>query len=360
MTKPPVRRFLPKFVAACAATSLLFASPMMARGEDDKSVALALFEQGRSLIASGEYEKAAVKFEGAAKILHTFGILFNLASCYEKLGRTASAWSTWREAGSVARAARKGDDEARAAEHERALAPTLSQLTVVVPAAAQLPDLEVARNGAPVPRAAWDTPLPVDPGEQTVEVRASGHRVRHLAIVVQPNGDKKTLTLEPLEPDPSAAPITPAPQGPDTVAAPAAAPPDAPKSSSRPVVGWVTAGVGAGVAIAGVVVWRLGQGKMDDAVSQANGAIASNDRAAYQAASDDHSSGEARRTVGFVLLGVGGAAAITGAALALTAPKVREPGSAVLHVGRRSPTAELTVGPWLGWNTTGVVCGGRW
>jgi hypothetical protein len=325
-------------IAAC--TILLFASAG-ARAEDDKSVALALFEQGRTFIANGDYEKAAVKFEGAARILHTFGILFNLATCYEKLGRTASAWSTWREAGSVARAARKPDDEARAAERERALAPSLSQLTIVVPSAAQLPDLEITRNGAVVPRAAWDTPIPVDPGEQTIEARAGGRRAARLSIVVQPNGDKQTLKIAPLEPESSG---TPAP--PDNhVVAPPAPPPDVARPSSRPLVGWVTAGVGAAVAVVGVVEWRVGQGKMDDALAQANTAIAANDRNAYQAASDDHSSGQSQRTVGFVMLGVGGAVAIGGAAFALTAPKVE---------------SSASLRPWFGATGGGVVLSGRW
>jgi tetratricopeptide (TPR) repeat protein len=338
-------------VVSTALVALLLALSGAARADnqDDKSVALALFEQGRTFVAQGDYANAAVKFEGAAKILHTFGILFNLATCYEKLGRTASAWSTWREAGSIARAARKPDDEARAAERERALAPALSQLTIVVPPTAKLPDLEIARNGGAVPRAAWDTALPVDPGEQSIELHASGRKAQRLSIVVAPNGDKKTLTIPVLEADPTASQVTPpAPvaEGPNVATAP---PVDTAKpSSSRSVVGWVTAGAGAAVLVAGIVEWRLGQGKMDDALSQANAAIASNDRASYQAASDDHASGQTQRTVGFVLLGVGGAATVTGVALALTAPRAQ------------AESAGLRLAPWFGANGSGLVCTGRW
>jgi tetratricopeptide (TPR) repeat protein len=338
-----------KRVVALAALLAAFSSTALADNQDDKSVALALFEQGRSFVAQGDYAKAAVKFEGAAKILHTFGILFNLANCYEKLGRTASAWSTWREAGSVARAANKPDDEARAAEHERALSPALSQLTIVVPQAAQLPDLEISRNGAAVPRAAWEAPLPVDPGEQTIELRANAHRAQRLSIVVLPNGDKKTLTIPALEPDPTAPQITsPAPSTEHPSEALAASV-DTSQPSSRRLVGWVTAGTGAAVLVAGIVEWRMGQGKMDDAVSQANTAIASNDRAAYQAASDDHSSGQSQRTVGFVLLGLGGAATVTGVALALTSPRVHS-----------ESAASVRLGPWFGASGPGLVCSGHW
>ncbi len=321
---------------------------------DDKGTALALFEQGRALIAQGEYEKAARKFEGASRLLHTFGILFNLANCYEKLGRTASAWSIWREAGSVARGTNRADDEARAEAREHALLPQLSELTLLVPQAPELASLEVTRNGAVVPRPAWDSAIFVDPGEQAIDARAPGYRAQHLAIVVLPNGDKKTLTVPPLEPEPT--PIASAGQtasGDNAAGSVSSSSPASPGSghSARSVAGWITAGVGVAIAVGGIVEGSVGQGGMNDAVTKANAAIAANDRAAYNVASTDLSNGESQRTAGFVLLGVGAAAAVVGAVVALTAPR----GDGPAH-----PATSAFVAPWLAPSAMGFPCGGRW
>ena len=350
-----VRAFLVPSIAPLALALALFPLSARADGQDDKGVALALFEQGRTLIAQGDYEKAVPKFEGAAKLLHTFGILFNLADCYEKLGRTASAWSTWREAGSVARNSNRADDEARAEERQRALAPKISELTLRVPQAAELDTLEIARNGAPVPRAAWETPLPVDPGQQTIDARAPGHRAQHLTLVVLPNGDKKTLTIPPLELE-TAAPVPSSAPSADRDN-PSASPPSGPVSSApsghpvRVLAGWIAAGAGAALAAGGIIEWAVGQNKMNDAVTHANAAVAANDRGAYNAASDDLSSGNSQRTTGFVLLGVGGAVAVAGAAFALTAPHA----DSTPH-----PATSTTLAPWMGPGAIGVACRGRW
>src|SRR3954471_6278553 len=107
--RSPHMVLVPLVVALCAGGAA-------GQNNEDKALALSLFAQGRELIAHGDYQSAATKFEGASNLLRTYGILINLAECYEKLGRTASAWSVWLEARSVAHAARKVEDEQRAAE----------------------------------------------------------------------------------------------------------------------------------------------------------------------------------------------------------------------------------------------------
>ena len=61
-----------------------------------------LFDQGRKLYTAGKYEEAAEKFRESQRLDPAPGTLLNLAECYVKLGKTASGWSTFREAAALA------------------------------------------------------------------------------------------------------------------------------------------------------------------------------------------------------------------------------------------------------------------
>ena len=57
-----------------------------------------LFDQGRKLMGQQRYEEAAHKLEQSESLDPGVGTLLNLADCYVHLGRTASAWATYRSA----------------------------------------------------------------------------------------------------------------------------------------------------------------------------------------------------------------------------------------------------------------------
>jgi serine/threonine-protein kinase len=138
----------------------------------DKATAEALFDRGLSLMHQGSFKEACELLEQSQATEQAIGTMLYLAECYERLGRTASAWALFREASSRAQAA--GHTERAEAGKRRAdvLERTLSRLTVDVPRESAIEGLEVSCNGTPVALRAWGLALPVDPGPQYIEARA--------------------------------------------------------------------------------------------------------------------------------------------------------------------------------------------
>lgn len=138
----------------------------------DPAAARALFDQGRELAAAGDYAGACAKFEASLALDVGIGTKYNLADCWEHVGRTASAWTLFLEVARDSRAAGQSDREAVARQRAEALAPKLSSVRIEVhsPAAEQ----QVLLDGSGIERGAWGNELPLDPGEHTLSARAPG------------------------------------------------------------------------------------------------------------------------------------------------------------------------------------------
>src|SRR5262245_29076470 len=122
-----------RFAVAASALMLVALGLVAAAsaGEPSREAAAAAeaaFDEGKRLAAKRLYEEACAKFEESQRLAPASGTLLNLADCYERLGRTASAWATFRAAAAEARARGKAarDEEARA--RAAALEPRLSKL----------------------------------------------------------------------------------------------------------------------------------------------------------------------------------------------------------------------------------------
>jgi len=177
-----------------------------------------------------QYKEACSKFEASQDLDAGLGTLMLLSDCYEKTGRTASAWATFREAAAMARG--KGDAEREKVARVRAdaLEPNLAKLVVQgAESTMKLPGLEVKMAGQSVPRAQWGTPIPVDPGAVQFEVSAPGYKPWSLEAQVVPGPSQTAIDipeLQPLAPDTDKAETqdvavsngteTPTDSGPDT------------------------------------------------------------------------------------------------------------------------------------------------
>jgi len=162
-------RFVGASLVAMSSALGVFA-PREARA-DDVARAEALFQEARALVDKGDYAHACQKLEESQKLEPAVGTQFNLADCYEHVGKTASAYVLFRQVAGIARAAGKFEREQRAKERAATLEPKLARVRLVV--AAPAPGLEVKIDDKAVDRSSSE-PVPIDPGRHVVTASAPG------------------------------------------------------------------------------------------------------------------------------------------------------------------------------------------
>ena len=161
---------------------------------EDRALATELFLRGRELLAAGRIDEACEKFRASHALDPSGGAILNLAVCDEARQRTATAWSEFREALSLARRDQRADRIAFAEEHLASLEPRLSRLRVVV----QDSEASVLRDGAALPAAAWGESVPIDPGPHVIEARAPGRIAVRVVVSLGPNADARVVTIRVL------------------------------------------------------------------------------------------------------------------------------------------------------------------
>jgi hypothetical protein len=325
----PSHAWVPR-VAAIGALLLHAATAGAADATDaDRARASELFGEGRTLMAAKRYTEACPMLEESQRLDPGGGTVLNVALCHELQGRTATAWSDFREALAVARRDGRSDRALAAEEHIRALEPRLSRLTIDVPPDARVPGLSVRRDGAEVAVRDWNVGSPADPGEHVVEAEAPGCSPWRTTIAVEDTGVSRSVRvplLEPLPPvpaPPTATVAEPAPPPPLTALALTApreaSPPAQPAApNARPWQRPIAVGLGGagliGIAI-GAVYGLQAASQWNRARPYCSGGMCSTTEA-YSSWQDSRSSASTA-TVAFV---VGGVAAAGGAVLWLTAP----------------------------------------
>jgi serine/threonine-protein kinase len=181
-----------------------------------KAAAETLFDEARELLAAEKFAEACAKFEQSQAIDPGIGTLFYLAHCYEQQGRVASAWATFREAASQAKAAGQLDRANRGEMRAAALKPRLARLTIQVASeTASLEGLSVTRNERAVPGSLFNVAFPVDPGEHTIQVKAPGYRPFSASVTFSKDAETQLVSVPALEEEesaPVAAPQEPTPE----------------------------------------------------------------------------------------------------------------------------------------------------
>jgi hypothetical protein len=145
-----------------------------ASAQTEATAARALFNEARALAEKGDHAAACPKFEESMRLRPGEGTRFNLADCWEQIGRTASAWGEFLEVASSSKLSGRKDREKLARRRAEALEPKLSRLIIQV--AVRESELSVMRDGVEVRDGTWGAAVPVDPGRHSISARAPGKR----------------------------------------------------------------------------------------------------------------------------------------------------------------------------------------
>jgi hypothetical protein len=225
-------------IAICVAAALMAAASLcVAQSAGNKAAAEALFEQGKLLAQSGDYQQACLKFEASQKLDEGIGTLLYLADCYQKLGRTASAWAMFKEAASMAGARGQESRQKLAMLRARALESGLVKLTIEIATGNEsILGFEVRNDGIVVPPAEYAATVPVDPGSHRVEASAPGKRTYSEMVNVT---DGRAHLVIPLLEDLAPAASTSAPTATFDGKRPSS---DVSPTGMRPVVGTMAPG----------------------------------------------------------------------------------------------------------------------
>lgn len=306
-----------------------------AQSKEDVASADALFNAAKALLEAHQYPDACAKFAESKRLAPGLGVTLYLADCYERIGRTASAWTEFRAAEGLARA--RSDARADVArERAQSLEAKLDRLTVTVAPTVPRAGLRVLLDGAPVPPEEWGLAIAVDPGDHAVVVASPDHPTKTLTAHVGPEARSTTVHIDGLDehPAPASAPApTPTPASaptPTPASAPAPAPPSAPapeQASSAPAGSaqrWVGLGVG-GAGVVGVILGSafgfVAKSKLDQSNSGgASPPCDASNRCSQAGLSlrQDAGSAATASTVAFI---AGGVAIAAGAVIYITAPR---------------------------------------
>lgn len=195
-------------VAIAALALVLHAPAALGDPPPEQREADVLFQEGKALMEQGAVSEACAKFAQSLDRMRRGGVLLNLAVCREKEGRTATAFQLFQDALGMAIADGRAEREEVARTRIEQLRTKLSWLEIAPAPGADVPGFTITRDGAPVPRAAWSTITPVDPGRHTITAAAPGRERFETTITVGDAGDRKRVEIPVLAapPAPTASP----------------------------------------------------------------------------------------------------------------------------------------------------------
>jgi hypothetical protein len=194
---PSMRTGVVVFVLAMATGGVARADGRRA----DAPRAEALFEEARRLMASGDYSAACPKFADSQAIEPAPGTALNLAICYEKAGKLASAWAAFHTAQAAAQTAKQNDRAKAAEKRAAALEPKLSHLTISVRPEAQISGLEVRCDDEPVRQAEWEVAEPRDGGFHDIAATVPGRKPWKTRVELAASQQNLSVDVPVLEPE---------------------------------------------------------------------------------------------------------------------------------------------------------------
>jgi hypothetical protein len=329
----------PILLATLLLSSALAPTLAMAQGADaDKATARDLVIEGYRALQSKDYTAAADRFTRADALYHAPTVTLGLARAQVGLGKLVSAQELYY------RTAHDPLPPNASTAIKKAVSDAQKELDAL---ALRLPSVVINVKGNDAPRVTLDgievrvaslgVKRPVDPGKHTITASATGFASSEVTVnLTEGKSESVTLELTPrqAEPPPIVA-IAPAAKPPTAAPLPSPAPPTpAPvaqaqpepasdqikeNGSTRKTIGFVAIGVGAAGLLVGGITGGLALSKHSDIEKSCpEGHCPAGQEAAFHSAIDSYNAMGTISTIGFL---AGGALAVTGVVLTLTAPK---------------------------------------
>lgn len=290
-------------LASLTATTAAHANPTSA----DRETARTLMQQGRELAAKGDLKEALKRFKGADDIMHVPTTALEVARTLVAIGQLVEARdfiaAIRQNAPRASEPQPFKDARAKADALDASLNGRIPSLVVTVKGAPEGEQAAVSVDGTPIPAGVVGLPRAVDPGHHVVTARvasktAQGEGTQEVDVR---EGQQKpvevTLTVT-ATPEPTATP-------------PVAPPPEAPApgtSHSPTVITWVGVGLAGAGVIAGTVTGVLSMSKKSALQSECPNDVCAPGNSDYSAANTY----ALVSTIGFIAAGVGaGVAAVT-------------------------------------------------
>lgn len=296
------------------------AAPVIAQQADSKLLAEQLFEQGRQLAKANKWVEACPKFEASLRYDATLGTRLNLATCYEKIGRLASAWGLFRDSAELAL---RAGDTARsdyALKQAAALLPRLPKLTIAGPPMPP-PGFAVTRDGIALDLAALGSELYVDPGPHEVTASAPGFEQFKATITVNEANSGSIVIPElarsktpNVDPQPQAQPQPRTAQPARLVDGPA-------PGRTRKIIGIGVTGGGAILTGVGLLLGARANATYNDAKTLCGAKLICENDADFEKGKDLIERSRTQATLSTVLVATGLAAVAAGVVVWVTAPR---------------------------------------
>jgi len=348
-------------VAACLSSPL----SAFAQSDEQRAAARELATAGVEAFKAGKYDQALDSFSKAESLYHALPHLLFIARSHAKLNQYVKAREAYMKVikevlpANAPQAAR--DAQTSASSEVSNIEPKIGRVTITVANKEQAKDLVVTVDGVAISSVLIGAPVPIDPGDHTIEGVATGLRGK-AAVRVEP-GQRQEVPLN-LEQDASAVP--PAAVGAAVAAQPAqeqAAPPPNPQEQAAPppnqpnadqgksggtnglrIGSYVAFGVGAVGLVGGTVFMLQSSSKKSDVADICN---LPNDACPLDRKDDvDGLEADAKsaRTLGIVGFAVGAVGVGAGVTLFILSSKKKESAASLAP----------TVSPWVGVGSAGL------
>jgi hypothetical protein len=251
---------------------------MSARAQEPSQAALVaareLFREATQDADALRFDVALEKFKRVAATKETGPVRFNIAKCEHALGKIGAALADYELAEREALQEKKADIAKLAQKQANLLRPKVPRVTISVTPAPK--DLSVTLDGEKLPSASLGIALPVDPGPHHVEAFAPGYATAKREVQLK-EAEQQRVALELTAESGGAAPVAHPDDAPEVKLALEQPPPqvtpvakDQPppeetsSGSARRTWGFVVLGAGAAMAVTSVVFWRVHESKVSD------------------------------------------------------------------------------------------------